>query len=87
MGLQARSARQQGDRLQLRLRLSPEDPPLELEAETVWCAKETDLTPGMHYYEMGLRFVSLSQPALSAITAFVDSDAHFWPDEETLTGF
>jgi hypothetical protein len=53
----------------------------------MWCTEETDLTPGMQYFEMGLRFVSLSEEARRLIDRFVDSDCHFWPDEDaTLSG-
>jgi hypothetical protein len=87
MGLQSRAARKQDERIRLRLRLSPGDPMIEAEADVVWCTEETDLTPGMHYFEMGLRFVSLSEEARSLIAAFVESDCHFWPDEDnTLSG-
>ena len=87
MGLQSRAARKQDERIQLRFRLSPGDPMIEAEADVVWCTEETDLTPGMHYFEMGLRFVSLSDEARGLIEAFVDSDCHFWPDEDnTLSG-
>ena len=87
LGLQAKVARLHGERLKLRFRLSPTDPLLEVEAEVAWCTKESDLTMGMHYFETGFRFVSLSSEAQEAITAFVESDAHFWPDEETLPEF
>ncbi len=87
LGLQAKVSRRPGERLRLRFRLSPTDPLLEVEAEVAWCTKESDLTMGMHYFETGFSFVSLSSETQEAITAFVESDAHFWPDEDTLTEF
>jgi hypothetical protein len=84
LGLQARRPRERGERLTVRFKLTPVDPPIELEAEAVWCAQEEDLTPGMHYYEMGLRFVEVPKHALRALCTFVDNEAHFWPDEDTL---
>jgi hypothetical protein len=87
MGLQSRAGGKVGDRIRIRFRLSPGDPMIETEADIVWCTEETDLTPGMHYFEMGLRFAELSEEARGLITAFVESDCHFWPDEDaTLSG-
>ena len=82
MGVQARTPRQPGGRLRLRFRLAPESPLIEAEAEVVWCMRETDLTPGMHFYEMGLRFVTLSPTHVEALALFVEDSACFWPDEE-----
>jgi uncharacterized protein (TIGR02266 family) len=87
IGLQARASLKVGSRVRLRFRLAPEDPLIETEADVVWCTEEADLTPGMHYFEMGLHFVSLSEEERSLIAAFVESDCHFWPDEDaTLSG-
>jgi hypothetical protein len=82
MGLQARIPKREGERLRLRFRLAPDSAPIEVEAEVVWCMLETDLTPGLHFYEMGVRFVSLPPEHEEALSAFVEDSACFWPDEE-----
>jgi hypothetical protein len=83
VGLQIRSKREVGERLRIRFRVGPDEPVTETEAEVGWCAKETDLTPGMQYYEMGLRFDPLPEETHRVLAAFVESGFHFWPDEES----
>ena len=46
-------------------------------------AEETDLTPGLQFYEMGLRFAEMPEEARHVLAAFVESGFHFWPDEES----
>lgn len=83
VGLQVRAPRQVGERLRVRFRVRPDEPLTETEAEVVWCAEETDLTPGLQFYEMGLRFAEMPDEARRVLAAFVESGFHFWPDEES----
>lgn len=80
MGLQARTPRKLGERVTVRFRLLPDDPPVELEAEVVWCGAEPDLLPGMDYYELGVRFPDLPSDVRAAIDRFVEEDDFFGPE-------
>ncbi len=82
IGLQAREPRTTGDRLRIRFRLAPESAYIETDACVVWCMEESDLTPGMQYYEVGLRFIDLEPAVQEAIVEFVSTEQHFWPEED-----
>lgn len=73
-GLCLQSAEQHapGQRLRLRFRLCPSNEWVELEAEVVWCTQETDLAPGMTFYEVGVRFLAVPPREHELLVAFVD---------------
>ena len=72
-GLCLQSAEQYppGLRLRLRFRLCPINERVELEAEVIWCTQETDLAPGMTFYEVGVRFLAVPPREHKLLVAFV----------------
>ena len=62
-----------GQRMQLRLGLSADDPWIELQAEVVWCAPEYERVPGMTYRELGLRFLDVGRHELSLLRELAES--------------
>lgn len=79
--LQSRHARARGEPMQLRFRLAPETKPIEVTGEVVWCTCEEDLSPGMMFCEMGVRFLDLEGRDRAAVEQFVEDNANFWADE------
>jgi c-di-GMP-binding flagellar brake protein YcgR len=75
--LQSGQARSPGERLRLRFRLPPSNRQIEPEAEVVWCTRDTDLAPGMTFYEVGLRFCTLSAEQGELLQDFVDHTARY----------
>ncbi len=75
MGLQSSEPYKPGLRLQLRFRFSSTDEWIELDAEVIWCMRDSDLSPGMIYYELGVRFVDLPPHAQALLESFVERTA------------
>ncbi len=71
MGLQSSEAYKLGLCVQLRFRFSSSDPWIELDAEVIWCMCESDLSPGMNYCELGVRFVDVPPHVEDQLAAFV----------------
>ncbi len=76
MGLQSSEAYKPGLRLQLRFRFGSADQWLELDAEVIWCMRESDLSPGMIYYELGVRFVDVPPHVQRLLDTFVERTVH-----------
>jgi hypothetical protein len=68
--------------LALRFRLGPRGPTIETEAEVTWMTREEDLAPGMHYCEIGMRFLDLSDSEAFEIAEFVERAPSYWPEEQ-----
>jgi hypothetical protein len=79
--MQARQAHSAGERLRLRFRLAPEGKLIETHAEVVWCTCESDLSPGLMFCEVGLRFLGLESEDRTVLDQFVDDNANFWGDD------
>lgn len=71
MGLQSSEAYKLGLRIGLRFRFSSADPWIELDAEVIWCMCESDLSPGMNYCELGVRFIEVPPQVEDQLAAFV----------------
>ena len=72
MGLQSSEAYKPGLQLQLRFSLGASDQSVELEAEVIWCMRDSDLSPGMIYYELGVRFVDAPPHVQGLLDNFVE---------------
>ena len=72
MGLQSAEPYKPGCRLRLRFRFCPTDDWIELDAEVIWCMRDTDLGPGMIYYELGVRFLDVPARELALLESFVE---------------
>ncbi|MCZ6571337.1 MAG: PilZ domain-containing protein [Deltaproteobacteria bacterium] len=81
LGLQSSEAYKLGLRLRLRFRFSSSDPWIELDAEVIWCMCESDLSPGMNYCELGVRFLDVPPQVEDQLAAFVACLAQD-PDED-----
>ena len=71
MGLQSIEPHKPGVRLSLRFRFTDVDPWIELDAEVIWCMHDTDLGPGMTYYELGVRYLSVPPSVQEQLEGFV----------------
>ncbi len=71
MGLQSIEPHKPGVRLSLRFRFTDVDAWIELDAEVIWCMHDTDLGPGMTYYELGVRFLSVPPSIGEQLEGFV----------------
>jgi hypothetical protein len=72
MGLQSAVPYKPGCRLCLRFRFCPTDDWIELDAEVIWCMHDTDLGPGMIYYELGVRFLDVPARERTLLESFVE---------------
>lgn len=71
MGIQSSEAYKLGLRLGVRFRFSSADPWIKLDAEVIWCMCESDLSPGMNYCELGVRFIDVPPHVEDQLVAFV----------------
>ena len=76
MGLQSTEAYKPGLNLHLRFRLCATDQWIELNSEVIWCMRDSDLSPGMIYYELGVRFVEVPPQVKGLLEAFVERTVH-----------
>ena len=72
MGLQSSEAYKPGLRLHLRFSFGASDPSVELKSEVIWCMRDSDLSPGMIYYELGVRFVDVPPHVQGLLDSFVE---------------
>jgi len=72
MGLQSSEAYKPGLSLQLRFSFGASDQSVELDSEVIWCMRDSDLSPGMIYYELGVRFVDVPSDVQGLLDSFVE---------------
>ena len=65
----------------LRFRLGRHTRAIRADAEVVWLTPEADRVPIMHFYEVGVRFLDLSEDDRAEIAQFVANTANYWLDE------
>ena len=72
MGLQSTEAYKPGLHLHLHFRFCATDQWIELDSEVIWCMRDSDLSPGMIYYELGVRFVDVPPQVKGLLESFVE---------------
>ena len=78
--IQSATPRNVGESLQVAFRLTSESDWVQTQAEVVWCTCEAEHTAGVRFYEVGMRFLDLSDQARSLILAFIQGAEPVWPD-------
>ena len=82
MCLQVSRPPRAGERLSVRFRLGPQARTIWADAKVAWVTGEEERAPGMHFYEVGLRFLSLGQRELTEFALFAENIADYWLDEQ-----
>ena len=72
LGLQSIEPHKPGARLRLRFRFTEADTWIEINAEVIWCMHDTDVGPGMTYYELGVRFMGVPPSVQEQLEGFVE---------------
>ena len=57
----------------------------------IWCMRDTDLGPGMIYYELGVRFLDVNARGLALLQSFVartviDGSVDDWAPDDSFDG-
>ena len=72
MCIQTTEACDSAARIRLRFRIGTEGKDVETEAEVMWCFSDEERSPGLRYYEMGLRFRGLPEREAEEIDRFIE---------------